>query len=576
VRGATMKQWSGKPKNTLALKGSIRKKILTAFIASFVIFSIIFSLTLYNIAMGIVNDHVLRLFTDELKTNIQQLTDHTDKDLVLQSDQGSADAYNKLLTLLNQEKKRMNVENTYVLAKKDGKSYIVALSDAADQRNKDYAFTSEMSKAVHGSMQMSDIYKDEYGVHKSIFVPIDGTDMILGIDMDAKFIGALKSKIVTWCLAITLALIVVGSLAGFVLARRITRPLMQLLHHTQNVASGDLMHEIRIQSQDEIGKLAESFNQMTSQLKEMIKGVMATSEQVALASKDVSESTESVTVMVTQTTQSIQEITDGSEKLASNAMESSKAMEEIAVGIQHIVESTMTVSEESQHASQEVMLGNESIQSAVSQMNFIDQSMEKSNELVLTLSNRTNEISKVVDLIKNIAGQINLLALNAAIEAARAGEYGRGFSVVADEIRKLAEQSAQSTTEITDLIQSIHEDSVRSVEAMEKVQKEVHDGNQSVQNAGQSFTKILTLVNDVAHKVQDVSAVMQQISASSQQVSASVEEVAQVTQLALNHTKKIAETSQEQLAVMEETSACASTMSNHAFELKGLVENFKV
>jgi methyl-accepting chemotaxis protein len=571
-----MKRWLRQTKSTSHLKGSLRGKILFAFIASFVIFSLVFSLTLYNIAMGIVNDHVLRLFTDELKTNIQQLVDHTDKDLVLQSDQGSSDAYNKLLSLLNQEKKRMNVENTYVLAKKGEKSYIVALSDAADQRNKDYPFTGEMSKAVHGSLQVSDIYKDEYGVHKSIFVPLDGTDMILGIDMDAKFIGALTNKILTWCIAITLALIVVGSFAGYFLSRRITKPLVQLLHHTQSVADGDLRDEIEIHSQDEIGKLAESFNQMTSQLKAMIKGVMATSEQVVLASKDVSESTESVTVMITQTTNAIQEITDGSGKLATSARESSKAMEEIALGIQHVVESTMVVSEESHDATKEVLLGNESIQTAVTQMDFIDKSVERSNGLVQALSLRTNEICKVVDLIKNIAGQINLLALNAAIEAARAGEYGRGFSVVADEIRKLAEQSAQSTTEITELIQSIQEDSVRSVEAMSKVQEDMHAGNQSVHNAGQSFAKILSLVDGVAQKVQDVSAVMQQISASSQQVSASVEEVAQVTQLSLTHTKSIAETSQEQLAIMEETAASAATMSDHAFELKGLVDNFKV
>ncbi|MBN6189229.1 HAMP domain-containing protein [Aneurinibacillus sp. BA2021] len=554
---------------------SLNKKLTVSFAVCISILSLLFSVMFYQVAMGIVDKYVLPQFERTLKNNISVLQKNVDKMLVNQSDSGSASGYQQLLAFLDAEKKRMEVENVYVLAKKD-KTYIVALSGAADQRNADYPFTAEMNAAFSGEMKTSPIYEDVYGVHQSAFSRLDGTNTIIGIDMDAKFIQEVKSFIILISLAMSLLSIVLGCVAGYVIARRITRPILTLVDLTQKVAAGDLREEVHTNTKDEIGALAESFNAMIGQLKEMIRQVTGTSDHVLESANQLSHSAHMTTEMINQSASAAQEIATGSETMAQAAVENAQAMEEIATGIQHITESSVVVSEETLEASRAAAKGNDMIQKAVAQMNSISASLAHSTQLVKQTNERTSEIGHVVELITDIASQINLLALNAAIEAARAGEYGRGFAVVADEVRKLAEQSAKSASEITGSLQAIREDSFRSVEAMSRMTEEVAVGSGVVDGAGQSFEQIQRLINDIAEKIQAVSAVTQQVSASAQEISASAEETAQITGETMEHTRKMAASSQEQLAVMEENARTASQLHGQADTLRSLVGTFRI
>jgi methyl-accepting chemotaxis protein len=554
---------------------SISKKMTVSFALCILVLSIIFSFVSYKISTGIVNKHVLPQFESTLKTNIRVLEHMVDKNMVNQADSGSDNAYNALLTFLNEQKQQMGVENVYVLGKKD-KTYIVALSEAAEQRNTDYPFTEEMLKAFDGTLQVSDIYKDSYGVHKSAFIRLNGTNTILGIDMDAKFVSELNRYIIIVSIIATLVLIVLGCAVGYVVARRISKPILLLADHTKKVAEGDLREEISMPGQDEIGMLAASFNQMQLQLKDMMQKVAATSNHVLTSSEQLSKSSQLTTEMIHQMVAATQEIASGSETMAQAAEENAKAMEEMASGIQHITESSLAISEESLEASQEANEGNRRIQQAIAQMRSISNSLSHSTMLVRKTNERTNEIGHVVELITDISSQINLLALNAAIEAARAGEYGRGFAVVADEVRKLAEQSANSASEITSSLQAIREDSIKSVEAMNQMTDEVQTGSDMVSQAGQSFESILHLIQDVSEKVQMISAVTEEVSANAQQISAAAEETAQIASESLDHTRKIAASSQEQLASMEENVRTAHILHEQADELQNMLNKFKV
>jgi methyl-accepting chemotaxis protein len=570
-----MSNWKESLRNQLSIRNSISKKLILSFTLLVIVISLFFSMIAYKSANFIVDNQVLPEFDRTLKTNISWVQEKLDKNLVIQSDQGSNEAYNKLLSFLNEEKKQLGVENVYVLGKKE-KTYIVALSEAADQRNAEYPFTDEMNKALQGSMQISSIYKDDFGVHKSVFVPIAGTHMILGIDMDAKFVDQLRSEIIQISIIVTGIMILLGSIAGYFLSKQFTKPLQLLVAHTQTLAKGDLRGEVRITSHDEMGKLAESFNQMKLHLKRLLEQVAATSEHVAASSKDLSDNTHMFTDMINQMTASLQEVSSGSETIAQGSKENSKAMEDMAKGIQHINESTFEVSEKSIEAAEEAGRGNQSIQQAVSQMELITSSVENSTELVRQMHGRANEIGHVVEFITSIADQINLLALNAAIEAARAGEYGRGFAVVADEVRKLAEKSSQSASEITNLLQEIQDHSLKSVEAMSQVTQVVASGSNQVRTAGDSFERISLLIDNVSQQIQNVSAVIQEISATSEQLSASAEETAQITETSLDNTRSIAATAQEQLAAIEEIAQATNTLSGQANQLKELVGEFKI
>lgn len=555
---------------------SIRTKILGGFIGTILVLSIAFSIFTYQVAMNLVNNHVLPEFDDKLKINVQRLLEHVDTGLVKEADNGSQDAFDKLMKFLAEEKQELGVENVYVLGKKGDAGYIVALSDAPDQRNAQYPFTPEMDKALAGATMLSEIYSDDFGVHKSAFMPLTGMNAIVGIDMNARFIKDLEAYILTLSVVVTVVMAAIGSAVAYFLSGRITGPLKKLVGHTQRLADGDLRVEIDVRGSDEIAQLAASFRNMGGQLRAMIQQVSATSAAVADSAHDLSESAKNVTQMINETTATIQEVASGSETMAISANETAKAMEEMAQGIQHIVESAAVVSEKSSEAAREAEEGNQVIGKVTGQMTSIREAVAGSGESVRRMDERATEIGQVVDFITNIADQINLLALNAAIEAARAGEFGRGFTVVADEVRKLAEQSARSASEITALLHGIQEESQRSVEAMAEVAQEVELGSTMVEQAGASFRSITSLIEELDGQLQNVSAVLEQFSASTEEITASAEQTAHITQSSLEHTRTISATSQEQLATMEEAAESAKLLSEKAEELRELIARFQV
>jgi methyl-accepting chemotaxis protein len=555
---------------------SIRTKILSGFIGTILVFAVAFSVFTYRVAMDLVNNHVLPEFDAKLKFIGQRLLEQVDTGLVKEADNGSQDAFDKLMKFLSEEKQKLGVENVYVLGKKGDSGYIVALSDAPDQRGSQYPFTPEMDKALAGTPMLSEIYSDDYGVHKSVFMPLTGMDAIVGIDMDARFIKELESYILTLSVVVTVVMAAVGSTIAYFLAGHINGPLRKLVDHTKRLAEGDLRVEIDVRGSDEIAQLAASFREMGGQLRAMIQQVSATSAVVADSARDLSDSAKNVTQMVNETTATIQEVASGSETMAMGVNETAKAMEEMAQGIQHIVESAAVVSEKSSEAAREAEEGNQVIGRVMGQMTTIREAVAGSGESVRRMHERANEIGQVVNFITNVAEQINLLALNAAIEAARAGEFGRGFAVVADEVRKLAEQSARSSSEITALLHGIQEESQRSVEAMEGVAQEVERGSTVVEQAGASFRRITSFIEELDGQLQNVSAVLEQFSASTEEITASAEQTARITQSSLEHTRTITATSQEQLAAMEEAAESAKLLSEKAEELRELIARFQV
>ncbi|WP_438298088.1 methyl-accepting chemotaxis protein [Sporosarcina sp. FA15] len=556
-------------------KGSIRTKIMLGTIIPIAVLSLLFSLGFYFQSMSIVNQNVIPQFERVLNTNLLDLKKDIDAEM-LNKAKTNKQAYERLLAIINESREVGDLESVYIMSKVDGEDMILALSDTADYLTP-YPFKSEQNDALNMEQPLfSEIYEDEYGVHKSIYLHIEGTDSIIGIDQDAKFIPDLTRKILIISIALTLGALVVGAGISYILSTRITKPLQQLVKYTEVVAQGDLTKEVSVNSQDEIGHLAHSFRNMQQELRNTIEHVNVATDNVITSSDDLTYSAEQMTEVVNHTTVTTQEVSSTSDTLASSASQNLVALEQITIGLQEIADSSMKVTEESMDASQEAKQGNHLILDSIQGIDTITSSVKVSMDITQLMNTRSNEVGQIIEIITAISDQINLLALNAAIEAARAGDAGKGFSVVADEVRKLAEQSASSANQISTLVKEIQNDSQNSVKAMTKVFEDVERETGIVRETGKSFTSILNRITQITEKNQSVSATIQEISAGSEEILASTIETVQSLEETSSHTQNIAASMEEQLASMEEMVGTTTTLNEMAINLKDHVKKFKI
>ena len=393
--------------------------------------------------------------------------------------------------------------------------------------------------------------------------------------------SANNTKMVEKTISFVLILGIIAVLAGITIAlfmgRIISKPIISLANSAKKIAEGDLSVDVvSVKNKDEIGELVGSFNLMTKNLRMLIEQVSTNSIHVASAAEELTASAEQTTQATDQIALSIQEIASGSDTQVQSANECSTAMKEMTIGIQQVAETSSSVSESAIETNKEANLGNESLQKVIHQMNTINTSVEDSASVIRRLGNLSNEIGNIIGVITGIADQTNLLALNAAIEAARAGEHGKGFAVVADEVRKLAEQSKESADQIAELINKIQVDTNQAVNVMEVGTQEVATGMQIVKETGEGFEKILRSIEQVTAQIQEVSAISEEMSASAEEVNASLEEMAHIAQHSSSNTQNVASASEEQLASMEEITSSASSLSNMAEDLQALVSKFKI
>ncbi|GIO09949.1 hypothetical protein J31TS6_59770 [Brevibacillus reuszeri] len=392
------------------------------------------------------------------------------------------------------------------------------------------------------------------------------------MDFNSPAQDVLRSLILT-----LVAAIIAGGTLIILFTRSITRPLGLLAKQTEQIAQGNLQVDpITVKNQDEIGTLVKGFEQMVGSIRQLLGQISATSHQVASSSEQLFASAEQSSKATEHIVIAIQEVASGSESQTAHSEEAVHTTKTMEQSIQTIANHCAEVSASAQTSSAQAEEGNQSLQQVVGQMERIQATVENSSTLITKLNGRSEQIGQIIDVIRGIADQTNLLALNAAIEAARAGEHGRGFAVVADEVRKLAEQSTQSAQQISDLIIEIQADTNNSTSSMNQVQDEVRVGLEIVHSTEEKFGTILLTLREVAEQIQDVSNTTLDLSANSKQITLSMEEVNQIAKTSSSHSQSVAASGEEQLASMEEIAASAASLSKVAEEMQTLVAKFKV
>lgn len=384
-----------------------------------------------------------------------------------------------------------------------------------------------------------------------------------------------QSAMITFVIIMSIA-IAVTVFIGIYISRMITKPLKTLEVLMEKGKNGDFTELSTYNAKDEIGSLAISFNGMSEGIREVVKTINESSQQLAASSEELSASAEENTRASEHISETIQELASGSENQMQQIDSSSK-------GINNISDSTTTIT---QHAEKVVVTaeeasrisakGAESMIEATKQMNSINLNVINLAKSVSSLESRTNEIGDITKVITDISSQTNLLALNAAIEAARAGEQGKGFAVVAEEVRKLAEQSSQSAEQISSLIAQIQEDTKTTSASMDTATIDVQTGLSIVNEAGESFKYVEHSVRELVLLIEEVFGSLQQLKENTNMINDSVQEVSHMAGDAASKTGNISAATEEQVASMEEISASANILANLATELQSLIQRFKI
>jgi len=458
----------------------------------------------------------------------------------------------------------------------EGSEDASALGEAEAEPDNGLIALFETGKPQKGTLTQT----DAYGALLTTYVPLhDGSGKLIGTmgaDFDADRIYALQSSNVRDMLWIAAGLLLVSLIVAYAIALLLTRPLKRLTRQVELAGQGDLTVTVDLTRKDEIGSLAQAFNQTMDSLRQFIgvmqRGVKQLEQSAAMLQNSSGESRASSERIAS----AMKEAAAGAEVQLERSVESSKSLEDVAAGVGRIAEASGEVAVSSGQSREQAEKGNAYMDSVVGQMHTIRSSNEQLREVVAAMNTHSQQIDQVVVTIAAIASQTNILALNAGIEAARAGEHGRGFAIVAGEIRKLAEQTASSSERITEMLGAVQDETNRAVGMMEGAVNEVQAGEQLALQAGSSFAVILSEIRKVDEQIAEVSSASEELAASTEEVSASVSEAAEIVNRSAAHFAGVAEASQDQLDRVAGMNGEAETLHRMAGELSELIRRFKV
>ncbi|TQR21704.1 methyl-accepting chemotaxis protein [Psychrobacillus vulpis] len=427
-------------------------------------------------------------------------------------------------------------------------------------------------------MTASEIYDDLLGTWITVMYPIKNSSgevfAFFGVDVDASMVkNGTKEFLFNSLLILIPAMIIIVLLQVF-FTRRSFKPLKQLSFGINEMRNGNL--DIKLPTrEDDLGKINEAFNEMAYELKSMIQSIRKTSDTVLQSSELVTKVTDQSKDHSIKINENIKEMTAGIQAQEVSVMESAGAIEQIASEIGSIANSSQDVTAISKNMEDYAVQGLDAINKVVSQMEIINDTVQNSSNIIGLLKERSDEITSILDVITGISNQTNLLALNAAIEAARAGEHGKGFSVVAQEVRILAEESSKSTEKISKIIEEIQNETKNAVSSMKIGTIETDKGTKIAQTTGEMFVKIKEIADQISNQIEGVSAASQEISAGTEEVSASVNDLTAIAQKNSNSTYEIEESTKEQVESINQLSDAAKELNELAYELQTLITKFK-
>lgn len=378
-------------------------------------------------------------------------------------------------------------------------------------------------------------------------------------------------------LAVLASILLIGFIMSFKMARSITNPLIKIAGQMEQISKGNLILEpLSIKSKDEIGELMEAVNEMGNQLRKIVQDIHHASDTMSKQSSDLLSSSKELKEGSNQIAATMQELSAGAESQANSASELSEAMGMYMDKIYQIHRNGKEMFDKSREVLELTDNGSKLMNQSKKLFDYMFTGMQSNMKKIKKLDERSKQISKLVEVIQSIADQTNLLALNAAIEAARAGEHGKGFAVVADEVRKLAEQVSSSVVDIQKIVEEVHSETNKVTESFELGFQQVESGMDSMNETSAAFQQIKETIKEISERINNAQNDLTDMLSTSESINDSISNIASI--------------SEEAAAGIEQTSASAATangsaatiashaesMSNLAGDLQSLVKRFQV
>ncbi len=394
---------------------------------------------------------------------------------------------------------------------------------------------------------MSDVLSSSYEAHRKVIDEITTISNSENTALEKRAASILHtSRMVTMTISVTFVVIVIAIFTA--IFRNITRPLHKVIAIADTIAAGDLTVKVEVNSKDEFGQLMSAMKTMAENLRHLVSQTVTISASITSASDQLKSTSE--------------QIATGDEEVAAQISTVATASEEMAATSNDIARNCHAAADSADMATKTTQNGFEIVKHTVDGIHFRGEKTRENAKILANLGKRSEQIGAIVGTIEDIADQTNLLALNAAIEAARAGEQGRGFAVVADEVRALAERTTKATKEISDMIKGIQQETNVAIHSMEEGVRGAEQGAAEATQLETSLQQILEQVNDVTMQVSQIATAAEQQTATTGEVTTNIQLVTEVVQ---------------QTAVgAEHTAVAAAQLAGRAHDLQALISKFKL
>ncbi len=356
----------------------------------------------------------------------------------------------------------------------------------------------------------------------------------------------------------------------------ISRPLESIIRSMSEAEKGHLHTRLSFDSHDEFQRLAESFNRMLEGICQMISKVLETSDDLATSSQQLSSASVESAATLLDISKNVNDINISSVEISENLEKTTNSVDSFSQSAQKVAQLAETAVKAASTTSETAANGGKTVKKSVEMVGKIKESVDIATQVILDLNSASLQINEIVNTITAIASQTNLLALNAAIEAARAGEQGKGFTVVAGEVRKLAEESAEAAEAIGTRIENILTKTQNAVDSMTLGRGRVDEGIKVIREVSSNLDQIISSVNDVNRKISEISSISNEQSQNSMLMARTIEDITSLTKVTTERLGIVATSVEQQTTTVSQVSSSTEDLATLADELHSLVARFTI